>query len=44
MKWQDDDLDFDEVSKRIAEWSMKNERPLIQRKRNDRVSFKQKHD
>lgn len=44
MKWQDDDLDFDEVSKRIVEWNIENERQLIQRKRNDRVSFKQRHD
>ena len=44
MKWQEEDLDFDEVSKRIVEWNMENERQLIQRKRNDRISFKQRHD
>lgn len=44
MRWQEEDLDFDEVLKRIVEWNMKNERKLIQRNRNDRGSFKQRHD
>ena len=44
MKWQEEDLDFEETSKRIGEWNMENERQLIQRKRNDRVLFKQRHE
>ena len=44
MKWQEENLDFDEVSKRIVEWNMENERKLISRERNQLILFKQRHD
>ena len=44
MKWQNEDLDFDEVSKRIIEWNLENERKLISRKKNGLILFKQRHE
>jgi hypothetical protein len=44
MRWQDDNLDFTEMSKRIMEWNMENERTLISREKVGVVAFKQRHD
>jgi len=44
MKWQVDLLDFQEISKRIVEWNMENDRKMIARERKELVSFKQRHD
>ena len=44
MQWQVEDLDFEEVSKRITEWNNENDRQLISRTKNDQVKFKQRHD
>jgi hypothetical protein len=44
MKWQDDELDFAELSKRIVEWNMENDRKLIAREKKGLISFKQRHD
>lgn len=44
MKWQEDDLDFAELSKRIVEWNMENDRKIITKTRKERASFKQRHD
>lgn len=44
MKWQEDNLDFAEISKRIREWNMENERILIPKEKQRLVSFKQRHD
>ena len=44
MKWQEDELDFDEISKRIVEWNMENEQKLIQKSKMGLIAFKQRHD
>lgn len=44
MKWQDENLDFAEISKRMIEWNMENERTLIPKEKSGLVSFKQRHD
>ncbi len=44
MKWQNDDLDFAELSKRIVEWNMENDRKLIPKEKPGLVLFKQRHE
>ena len=44
MQWQEENLDFEEVAKRVIEWNMENERKIIRKEKKGLVSFKQRHD
>ena len=43
MEYQVDELDFDEVAKRIREWNKENGLSLIVIEKKDEVIFKQRH-